>query len=275
MLIVECDAARLAVFPEHGGHVAEFAPAGFDDLLWLSSKSNFEPGKPIRGGIPICWPWFGAHPTDNDKPSHGFARIAEWTLDGVDEISEGGAKVAMSLASDEATLALWPHEFKLVCEVETTDTLTVKLTTFNTGGEPFKISQALHSYFSVGDVADIAVSGLDGAGYIDTIDGNAEREQRGDIRFASEIDRVYLGTTAECVIRDPLKKRGIRVVKDGSASTVVWNPWIAKAARMPDFGDDEYKEMVCVETTNAWEDARVVDPGEFHTITARVSATSL
>ena len=275
MLVVEGEAARIAVFPEHGGHVAEFAPVGFDDLLWLSSKSHFEPGKPIRGGIPICWPWFGAHPSDKSKPSHGFARIAKWTLDGIDETPDGGAKIAMSLSSDDATLALWPHEFKLVCEVVATNTLTVKLTTFNTGDEPLEITEALHSYFGVGDVAEIAVSRLDGARYIDTIDGNAERAQRGDIRFAAEVDRVYLDTTAECVISDPLKKRVIRVAKEGSASTVVWNPWISKAARMPDFGDNEYKDMVCVETTNAWEDARVVAPGESHTISAEISCDAL
>jgi D-hexose-6-phosphate mutarotase len=268
LMIVENDFARCALFPEHGAHVTSFVPNGKKDLLWMSGKSRFERKCPLRGGIPICWPWFGAHPTDSTKPAHGFARIAEWNLDGLEETPNGGTKVAMSLSSNSDTLDIWPFEFRLKCEVLITDALTVELTTSNTGETPFEITEALHSYFNVADSAKIAVSGLDGTKYIDTIDGNAEKTQRGDIKIDSEIDRVYLNTNSDCLIKDPLLKRGIRVSKKGSDSTVVWNPWIAKSKKMPDFGDDEYTGMICVETTNAMIDSRRITPGESHMISA-------
>jgi D-hexose-6-phosphate mutarotase len=271
LLRIENEFAKCALFPEHGGHVAEFAPTGEQDILWLSEKSCFETGKPIRGGIPICWPWFGAHPTDSEKASHGFARIAKWTLDAVEELESGETAVVMSLTDDETTLKNWPHPFKLVHRVVIGKSLKLELTTTNTGTAPFEISQALHTYFNVADIAKIAVSGLDGVEYVDTIDGNATKIQNGPVTFSSEVDRVYLDTTAECLIGDPNMNREIRVSKKGSASTVVWNPWIAKAAKMADFGDDEYKGMVCVETTNAWADARTIAPGESHTISAEIA----
>lgn len=268
LLRIENDFASCALFPEHGGHVAEFAPKGKEDLLWLSGSSCFEPGKPIRGGIPVCWPWFGGHPTDSDKPAHGFARIAEWTLDAIDELENGETSVSMSLSDSPETLELWPHRFNLSSRVVIGETLTLELTTRNTGDEPFEITEALHTYFNVADVTKISIAGLDKTKYID---GNSTKTQNGAVTFSSEVDRVYCDTQTECVINDPNMNREIRVSKTGSASTVVWNPWIEKSAKMPDFGDDEYRGMVCVETTNALRDARTITPGESHTISAIIA----
>lgn len=274
LLIIENDFAKCALFPEHGAHVAEFAPTGKENILWLSESSCFEGDKPIRGGIPICWPWFGAHPADSDKPSHGFARIAKWTLDEIEELDSGDTSVVMSLSGSPASLELWPHQFKLTSRVVIGETLTLELTTHNTGDEPFEITEALHTYFNVADVTKISIAGLEKKNYIDTIDDNKTKTQNGPVTFNSEVDRVYCDTQAECVISDPNMNREIRVSKKGSASTVVWNPWIAKSARMADFGDEEYKGMVCVETTNALNDARTVAPGASHSISAKIALST-
>ncbi|MCK5845243.1 MAG: D-hexose-6-phosphate mutarotase, partial [Victivallales bacterium] len=273
LLVIENEFASFALFPEHGTHIASFAPVGEEDLLWMSGKSCFERNAPIRGGIPICWPWFGAHPSDASKPPHGFARIAEWTLDSVDETSDGGTRVLMSLSSGDGTLAIWPFAFELTCEVVVAETLKMALSTLNIGDAAFEITQALHSYFNVGDSERIAISGLDGARYIDTIDDNAVKTQEGDVEIHSEVDRVYMDTVADCVITDQLKGRTLKISKTGSRSTVVWNPWSAKSARMPDFGVDEYTGMVCVETTNALSDSISIAPGASHTISAEIASS--
>ena len=272
LLRIENDFAKCALFPEHGGHVVEFAPKGKENILWLSESSYFEPGKPIRGGIPVCWPWFGGHPADSNKPAHGFARIAEWNLDAIDELENGETSVSMSLSDSPQSLELWPYRFNLSSRVVIGETLTVELTTRNIDDKPFEITEALHTYFNVADVTKISIAGLENSKYIDTIDGNSAKIQNGAVTVSSEVDRVYCDTKTECVVSDQGMNRDIRISKTGSASTVVWNPWIEKSAKMADFGDDEYRGMICVETTNALQDARTITPGESHTISAIISS---
>ena len=256
----------------HGAHVLSYAPAGSDDLLWLSAASVFAAGEPIRGGIPVCWPWFGGHPSDADKPAHGFARRRDWTVLGATVLPRGDVRLRLQLASDEATRAQWAHDFLLELRVTVGRELHVELAMTNTDSETWTITAALHSYFAVGDAASVRVTGLDGCRYIDTVDGaNSEHVQSGDVTVAGEVDRVYVDTRATCEIHQPALGRTVRVAKRGSRSTVVWNPWIAKSARMPDFGDDEYPEMICVETTNALGDTVHVPPGATHTTEAIIS----
>lgn len=256
--------ARVAV---HGVHVLEYVPAGGEPVLWLSGRSWFEPAKPIRGGIPVCWPWFGPHPTHAEKPAHGFARISEWQVIAAAG-DEESAELTLALCDSHATRQLWPHAFSLQMRVRLDDSLTVELTTTNTGAAPFEMTAALHSYFAVADVAAVSIDGLDGCQYIDKMDGGARKTQRGAVTFSAETDRVYVGTDADCVIDDPGLARRIRVAKSGSRSTVVWNPWIVKAARMEDFGDGEWPGMVCVETANAADDAVTLPAGATHTLAA-------
>lgn len=252
-----------------GAHVLNFQPRGHQPVLWASNRSHFAPGRPIRGGIPVCWPWFGAHPADPGKPGHGFARTAQWEVESTGAGEDGSTRIELGLADNPATLALWPYPFGLRLIAMVGSHLQLELRVRNRGTQAFTCSGALHSYFSVSDAAAIAIGGLEGNAYLDKVNGGQQR-QEGPVRIAAETDRVYLDTAAECRILDPGMGRCIRIAKQGSRTTVVWNPWIAKAARLEDFGDEEYRAMVCVETANAPPDLIAVPPGGEHCLRAAI-----
>lgn len=254
----------------HGAHVMSYTPTGEDDLLWMSESSWFEPNKPIRGGIPVCWPWFGGHPTDASQPSHGFARISEWQLEKVELAADGAHVIVLGLSDNEITRQMWDFSFKAELTVRVGTELKVELMMRNCDKQPFDISAALHNYFAVDDISQVTVSGLANCSYLDTVDNN-HKVQAGDITFPAETDNVYLDTAATAIIHDAAKQRKISIAKNGSNSTVVWNPWLAKATRMPDFGDNEYLQMLCVETTNAQNDARTIAPGAEHRLETIIS----
>jgi glucose-6-phosphate 1-epimerase len=251
-----------------GAHVAHWQPGGEQSVLWLSEKSWFEPLKPIRGGVPVCWPWFGPKEGEPNAPAHGFARLAEWAVESVTR-EAGDVSVCLLLAG--GANEKWGG-FELRHRVRVGRTLTMSLETRNVGREAFTIAEALHTYFRVSDVRNVSVAGLAGVEYIDKVDG-AKRKRQGDepIRFSGETDRVYLNTMGECVLDDAGANRRIVIAKRGSRSTVVWNPWAAKAARMPDFGDDEWPGMVCVETANADHNAVTVAAGQSHVMEASIA----
>jgi glucose-6-phosphate 1-epimerase len=255
----------------HGAHVMAFQPHGHQPVLWVSAKSAFRPGKAIRGGIPVCWPWFADHPTDRTKPAHGLVRAAPWSLVGTEVVEEDATRVRFRLADDDATRALWSHRFELELAVTVGGSLDVALAIRNAGDAPFTSGGALHSYLTVADVTQVAVHGLDGCTYVDKVNRLAREVQRGPVRIDAETDRVYVDTTGECVIDDPGLRRRITVAKAGSRSTVVWNPWRAKAASMADFGDDEYPGMVCVEAANAGDDVVSIPAGGRHLLRTTIS----
>lgn len=257
----------------HGAHVTRFQPRGQQPVLWMSEQSLFAPGKPIRGGVPICWPWFGPHATDSSLPTHGFARSRLWTLDETAALHDGRTRVVLSLRSDEQTLKLWPHPFVLRYTVTVGATLELDLRVDNPGTVPFTCAEALHTYFTVGDVRQIRVAGLTGTTYVDKMRKGERFVEAGDVTVTGETDRVYLGTTATCTVDDPLLTRRLVIAKDGSQATVVWNPWIAKAKAMPDFGDDEWPGMLCVETVNALDHALTIPAGGSHHLVAHLSTT--
>ncbi len=271
-LTLRCPAGEAEVYL-HGAHVTSFVPAGGEELLWCSRKSWFQADKPIRGGVPICFPWFGPHPDDAALPGHGFARVSQWQVDSIDPAGPGLA-ATLRLEANPCTRSFWDRAFRLVYEVriQPDGALRLRLTTQNTGSEAFEITEALHTYFGVSDVRQVEITGLAGVEYIDKVDG-ANRKRQGDepIRFDRETDRVYLDTQADCVLHDPQGGRVVTVSKDGSNSTVVWNPWTAKAGRMEDFGDDEWPGMVCIETANAHVNAVTLDPGSEHVISTTIS----
>jgi glucose-6-phosphate 1-epimerase len=254
-----------------GAHLTAWHPAGAaTPVLWLSRESRFEPGKAIRGGVPICFPWFGAHATDATAPAHGFARLEDWTLIDAAEDANGVVSVTMALTAGAASSsAAWPHAFEARYRVSVGPSLTLELTVRNPGREPFSFEEALHSYFAVQDVRQITITGTEDTEYLDKVAGFARRRQpREPIRFTGETDRVYLDTHTTCEIHDPGRQRAIAVHKRQSDTTVIWNPWIDKARAMSDFGDDEWPEMVCVETCNVGVHARTLQPGEDHTMSA-------
>ena len=249
-----------------GAHVTSWVPAGEAPVLWMSKKSFFEPGKAIRGGIPVCWPWFGGA----KKPSHGFARIEMWQFAGVYELPCGATQLVLTL--DEAALADFP--FHAQYSVTMGRSLEVVLTVENRGSVPVTTSGALHTYFAASDIADVRISGLDGASFEDrrvSAEKVTGHVQDGEIAVDAEVDRLYTGTTADVIYSDLGTGRSILVEKLGSCTTVVWNPWIAKAAAMPDFGDEEYHEMICIEAANAGPDVRELMPGISHTLAQKIT----
>ncbi len=257
----------------HGAHVTHYQPTGQPPVLFLSKASKFELGKAIRGGIPICFPWFGGLEAQPAAPAHGFARTTGWALARTAANPDGTVTVELELARPEDPGSHWPHAFRATHAVTVGPELQVALTVHHVVGEPFLYEAALHTYLTVGDIKQVSVAGLENTPYLDKI--KAGKEQPGDpapIRFVGETDRVYLDTTATCVATDPVLNRSITVAKAGSASTVIWNPWINKAKAMADFGDDEWPGMLCVETANIGGSAVKLSRGQSHTMTATLRA---
>lgn len=247
-----------------GAHLMTWAPKGELPVIWLSKDAKLAPGKSIRGGVPICWPWFGPHATEPKFPGHGFARTVPWDLVETQKLANGATRLVFRIQHNDATRAQWPYPSELEIHMVVGPTLDIDLVTRNTGDKTITIGDALHTYFEVGDVRKATVQGLDGCPYLDKVDGGKSKQQAGPVTVAGEVDRIYLKSTADCVIEDPVLKRRIRIAKKGSASSVVWNPWIEKAEKMGDLGENGYLNMLCVESTNAADDVVELAPGAEH-----------
>jgi D-hexose-6-phosphate mutarotase len=258
-----------------GGHVMTFRPREQDPVIWLSNAARLALGKSIRGGVPICWPWFGPHATDPNKPTHGFARTVLWKVLEIKTLDDGETQMALELINTPATEAQWSYSSQLQVIITVGVVLRIELITRNLSQEVFSIGEALHTYFQVSDVSHIQIKGLENCQYLDKVDNMQRNRQEGPVTIHSEVDRVYLNTVADCLIEDPGLHRQIRIAKQGSHSTVVWNPWIEKAAKMGDFGEQGYLQMVCVETANALDNVVTVNPGETHRLEATISVESL
>jgi glucose-6-phosphate 1-epimerase len=253
----------------YAGQVLSYRRAGeTEDLLFVSEQAYFQPGKAIKGGIPICWPWFGADPEGRGRPAHGFVRNRDWQVLGTTLQEDHTVSVRLGITPDEEIRALWPHPFALTLEITVGRVLELDLRSFNPDTLPLAVTQGLHSYFRVGDVASVQVLGLEGKSYIDKMDRAAIKTQAGAVTIADEVDRIYTGVGRELMIEDPVLERRIRITSEGSASAVVWNPWAATAASMADLGDQEYHKMLCVETTNAGSDSVTIVPGENYRLAA-------
>jgi D-hexose-6-phosphate mutarotase len=258
-----------------GAHVLAFQPHGQQPALFVSRSAIYRQGQAIRGGIPVCWPWFAQHPTDPTLPMHGFARTSMWQVVGTAVIDDA-TQLRLGLTDTEATWQLWPHPFALELDITVGRRLRAELIARNTGDEPFSCGGALHTYFRVGDVTKVAVHGLEGCAYLDKTEGYQQKTQQGPVTIGAETDRIYLDTTAECVIDDPSLGRRIRVAKSGSHTTVVWNPWAEKARAIGDFEPSEYLEKICVETANANNAGDAIDlpPGGEHRLGTTIEVES-
>jgi glucose-6-phosphate 1-epimerase len=241
----------------HGAHVTHFQPRGQGPVLFVSRKAIFAAGKPIRGGVPVCFPWFGNKEDDPQAALHGTVRLREWEVE--------------ATTPDSITLRTSEPPFVVRHVVTVRETLTMSLAVQNTGNTPARFEEALHSYFAVSDVRRVTIEGLAGAEYLDKTDGfKRKREGTGLMRLTQEPDRLYLNTTTTCVVDDPGWQRKLIIEKRNSAATVVWNPWEKRAAAIPDFAADEWPGMLCIETVNARENAVTLPAGETHTMTAVV-----
>jgi glucose-6-phosphate 1-epimerase len=257
---------------QQGAHIAQWAPCGQRPVLFLSARSVFAAGKPIRGGVPVIFPWFGARSDGGQGPAHGFARTEVWSIESARAVDTGAVEVVFGLEPDETSRALEFDRFAVRFTVGVGTELSMALEVRNLSGEVLIFEEALHTYFAISDIHDIAVHGLEGTVYIDKTDGMARKTRPNEpIRFAKETDQVHVNTEATCAIEDPGWGRRITIEKTGSLSTVVWNPWIAKTATMADMAPDEWPGMVCIETANAAENAVHLGPGESHTMTVRIS----
>jgi glucose-6-phosphate 1-epimerase len=259
----------------HGAHVTHWQPAGEEPVLFMNSASWFEEGKPIRGGVPVCFPWFGPHPMDETKPAHGFVRLNAWDVESITQDDAGNVIITLFTESTDASYDLWPFEFELRYVVTIGKTLSLSLQTNNTDEKEMKITEALHTYFAISDIHNIQVAGLEGRPYLDKVAGKPAQSPEGPIRFTGEYDTVYGDTQATCMIIDEAKNREISIAKEGSDATVVWNPWINKSQALPDMADNEWPQMVCVETVNAGHNLATVKPGKQHAMTSIISVAKI
>lgn len=245
----------------YGAHVTHYHPRDQQPVLFLSEKSFFTHGRPIRGGVPLVFPWFGPRASDPQAPMHGFARLRDWDVDSI--VSRGDTVTAtLSLRSSDETHALWPHDFRLRYLVTVGRELDLTLEVTNPLTDPIMFEAAMHTYFAVADVRQVRVGGLSGAAYLDKNRGMEQfLDSEGSVSLSGPVDRVYLATKAPCTIEDPASGRRIGVDKEGSDTTVVWNPWSNPPKPFEDLSPDEWEKFICVETCNV-KDHTVTLPGE-------------
>ncbi len=262
MIQVESAKAK-ALISIHAGQVLSYQPAGeAEDVLFLSEKAYYQDGKAIKGGAPICWPWFGADPEGKGRPGHGFVRNRGWNVVATEALANGDIKVTVGLDDTPETQAIWPHAFSLRQEIVIGDSLNLSLITRNTGKEKFTITQAFHTYFKVGDISRAKVLGLADCDYLDKAGGgSAQKHQTGDVTISAEVDRIYLNVGNTLTIDDAAFNRRIQITSQGSKTAVVWNPWEKIAKDMADLEDHDYQRLLCVETTNAADDVVEVAAG--------------
>jgi len=252
-----------ALISIYGGQVLSFQPVTEpEDLMFLSDKAYYQEGKAIKGGVPICWPWFGPDPDGAGRPSHGFVRNRFWNILATSSTQIGETKVVLGLVDTSETRGIWPYSFELKLAISVGETLRLELTTRNTGTQAFSITQAFHTYFAVGDINQVKVSGLENKTYLDKVEGGVQKQQVGDVEIAAEVDRIYTNVSEDLVIDDPDLGRRILIRSQGSKTAVVWNPWAEICAKMGDLENEAYFGFVCVETTNAADDLATIAPGQ-------------
>ena len=248
-----------------GAHLFHYKVKDKPSLLWLSQVAYFEEGKAIRGGIPVCFPWFGKNKDNPTLPQHGFARTQVWTIVLEEETDEGTTHIQLQLKPNAYTLTQWAYLFDVTLDITIGHELSIALSVTNTDIKPFEISAALHTYFSVSDIDNISIKGLGNRAYYDALEEKISI-QNGDIFIQEEVDRVYLNPSGTITLLDGDAK--VSLQQEGSNSLVVWNPWIEKSKQMSDMTEDGYRTMVCLETSNAREDSRILKPNESHVLRA-------
>ncbi|MGD9930518.1 MAG: D-hexose-6-phosphate mutarotase [Mangrovibacterium sp.] len=252
----------------YGGHVTSFRPHKTMDLLWMSPDSMFEVGKPIRGGIPVCFPWFGPHKTDAQKPQHGFARLMYWNVAETASTPTGETRVRLQLSSSEETKTYWPFDFEAELDITIGSKLNVELKVTNTSNEPFEYGSALHSYFYLSGIENIGIEGLQGTTFFNQLNPGNEVQEVPVLHIREALTRHYLDTDSAVVISDPVFRRRILVEKTGSKVTTVWNPGQEACATIGDLPEDGYESFVCVEAVNAFDNLISLAPGETHKTSA-------
>jgi len=259
----------------YGAQVTRWKPAGAEEVLFVSEKSYWEVGHAIRGGIPVCFPWFGDKADDAKAPKHGFVRTREWRLNSLNALDDGSVTLVCITENDASTRTNWPHEYCVAYRITAGARLRLELTVINRGKSPMRFEEALHTYLRVGRVEDVTIAGLDGSSYLDKTDRFRERVQTGEVTITRETDRIYLNSSGPVDVNDQALGRTVRTEKVNSETTVVWNPWSEQAAKLPDLANDDWRGMLCVEACNVQSAAIQLDPGEEHTMRVSLSANPL
>lgn len=256
----------------YGAHVLSYQPKGQEEVLWMSSLSTFEEGCPIRGGIPVCFPWFGPHESDPKKPQHGFARLHMWKVAETAVLPGGETQLHLTLKQNPKMKILWKHSFLAEMIITIGHSLNVEFRCTNTSKEQLNYTGALHSYFAVSDISNIKIKGLSGHQYYNGMKATVPSTQQEELLvIQKEENRRYIDTTSDCIIEDSGLSRKIRVGKTGSRVTVVWNPGEEMAKKISDMPDDGYKTMVCVEAVNAYDDIIIVQPKEHRSLSTTIA----
>ncbi len=270
-LILNAPAAEAQLYL-YGAHVTHYQPRDQQPVLFLSEKSFYTHGRPIRGGVPIVFPWFGPRASDAQSPMHGFARLSEWEVESITSSGETVTAI-LTLQSSDETFAMWPHDFQMRYIVTVGPDLDLTLEVKNAAGDPFTFEQALHTYLAVEDIRQVRIAGLSGASYLDKtrdmqklVDGDETRS------FSETIDRVYLATRSKCDVDDPASRRRIEVDKEGSETTVIWNPWEPGDKPVPDLGQGDWQRFVCVETSNVKDHAVTLSARATHVMRSIIRA---
>lgn len=238
------------------------SPAG--EVLWWGTKAEYAPGKPVRGGVPLVFPWFGDHPTDRQLPAHGFARNLVWRL----ARAAAGPELVLTTNDDAATRAMWPHAFTLQLAIAVRDQLRMALTITNSGTTALRCEEALHTYFAVGDVHTASVHGLEGVACTEHAAApEGPWDPRAPLRFRAETDRIFQGTPDRIELRCPALGRAVTLTTTNARSAIVWNPWPAKTARLSGMAPDDWQRFCCIESANVREHALSLAPGQSHTLT--------
>ena len=255
LLLVENSQGR-AVIALQGAHAIEFQPAGQREMLWLSPKCKLQPETPIRGGIPLCLPWFGPGP--DGKSAHGFVRTKPWALASAEIAASGATRVVLELAGDASTCALWPHSFVFRMEFEVGETLTLRLSATNRSNQTASFAFAFHTYFAVPDVAKVRVTGLEDTTYIDKLDNGSRQRQTGAVTISDATDRIYLDVPAIQTIESG---EGKIAIQSDAACAVVWNAW-NNDRNIADMGEGNHVGHLCVERGEIADRALTIQPGE-------------
>lgn len=254
-----------------GGHLTAWQPTDHEPVIWTSEHSNFLEGSAIRGGVPICFPWFGPGPDGHHYPPHGVARLSHWQLVEATRAADG-VRLRLHLDGHDAIDLDVPDRGWSADITYTLGELLdidLRVEAYGDRDAPFTYEEALHTYLHVGNARRISVDGLDGARYLDKVVDDTFT-QSGPLVILGETDRVFEHTGTASVL-DPTLRRSLEVSKRGSAQTVVWNPFVTKSVRMGDFGNDEWQDMVCVEAANVGASAITLQPGQSHTLHQRVA----
>ena len=268
MAVIENQYAKV-VISTYGSHIVSYLPKGeTEDVFYLSEQAIFGEGKAIRGGIPICWPWFSDDKSGLGRQAHGFARNVQWQVLATQAGDDGSTAIKLGLKQTESSLALWPHSFELVFDIVVGEALTVNLTTKNVGQQPIIINQALHTYFKTSDIEDIEIQGLNDVTYLNKLTAFSASKQQGDITVKGEIDRVYIDVPKTVTLIDKGYGRDITISGQGSNSTVVWNPGPETIKPFSDLPNSAYQAFICIETANALDDIVTIAAGESQCLTA-------